>query len=143
MKAYLYKNGALEILSEDSLLNFFESELKELFEDATPPPIGSATFTWITHDGRFLTLDEMDTKHIFYALRMIYNHTVPPVFRVLGEGETMRRWDDVAGWNAGYKANAVAHLTAELERRDDLDKNLRYQFEDMKANTEVVLALGL
>ena len=31
-------------------------------------------FRWRTMEGDVLTLDEMDTKHLFNSLKMIYNH---------------------------------------------------------------------
>ena len=31
-------------------------------------------FKWHTQDGRILSLDEMDTKHIFNSMKMYYNH---------------------------------------------------------------------
>ena len=31
-------------------------------------------FKWHTQDGQILSLDEMDTKHIFNSMKMYYNH---------------------------------------------------------------------
>lgn len=100
-------------------------------------------FVWQSHDGTKYNLSEMATPHILYALRMIFNHTVPPAFRVLRPGETMKRYGDVAHWDVDYKRRAVDAFTAELERRDDLDGIFKDQYEDMRANATALSRLGI
>lgn len=100
-------------------------------------------FTWVTHKGQMYEVSEMATPHLFYSLRMLFNHVVPPVFRVLGAGETMKRYDDVKYWSPDYQHDALEALSHELESRDDLDDALRYQFEDIKQNAAALVALGL
>lgn len=100
-------------------------------------------FVWASHNGSRFHLSDMATKHVFYALRMIYNHTVAPVFRVLRPGETMKYYPDVPYWDADYRRRAVDAFVAELAERDDLDEDLARQYGDMQANTRVILALGL
>lgn len=112
----------------------------------TPPqfiPNAPDEFVWRSHDGKRYNISDMATKHLFYSLRMIYNHTVAPVFRVLRPGETMKYYPDVPYWDADYRRRAVDAFVAELAERDDLDEDLARQYGDMQANTRVILALGL
>lgn len=96
-------------------------------------------FVWVTHKGGRHRVSDMATPHLFYSLRMVFNHSVPPVFRI----GKLKRYDDVSDWSPTYRAEAIAALAKELETRDDLDTDLAAEFEDMKANTRVILALGL
>lgn len=100
-------------------------------------------FVYRSHNGKQYNVTDMATPHLFYSLRMIFNHTVPPAFRVLRPGEQMRRYLDVPFWTDEYRRNAVEAFVAELENRDDLDEDLAAQYADMQANTRVILALGL
>lgn len=100
-------------------------------------------FVWVSHNGSRRPISEMASPHIFYSLRMIFNHSVPPAFRVLRPGETMNRYSDVPHWTPAYRQAAVNAFTRELCSRDDLEPELQAQFDDMKANTQLILALGL
>lgn len=104
-------------------------------------------FMWITHSGEVLQPCDMATPHLFYSLRMIFNHSVPPVFRILGPGEEMRRYPDVPHWTAEYRREAIAQLSAELDSRLDIFEfdhpELAQQYADIKQNAAVILALGL
>lgn len=100
-------------------------------------------FVWVSHNGSRRRISEMASPHIFYSLRMIFNHSVPPAFRVLRPGETMNRYSDVPHWTPAYRQAAVNAFTRELCSRDDLEPELQAQFDDMKANTQLILALGL
>lgn len=100
-------------------------------------------FVWKSHSGKTYRVSKMASNHIFYALRMLFNHTVPPAFRVLGPGEVMKRYPDVPHWSPAYRQAAVSAFTNELNERGDLEGSLKYQFEDMQANTKAILVLGL
>jgi len=39
---------------------------------------------WRTHDGKTLMASTMQTRHMFYALRLLYNKTVPPEYQIGG-----------------------------------------------------------
>ena len=41
-------------------------------------------FVWVTQDGGRLTPAQMKTPHLFYTLRMIFNHTAPPCYQIPG-----------------------------------------------------------
>lgn len=94
-------------------------------------------FIWETNDGVCLSVKEMATPHLFFALRMIYNHSVPPAFRV---GEFRQR-PEVCEWPVEYRAQACSAFTEELEQRDDLEPVLKHQFDDLLANADFLQAV--
>ncbi len=100
-------------------------------------------FTWVSHRGRVHKPSKMVTPYLFYALRMIYNHSVPPVFRVACAGERIKRYRDVPHWTMEYRAEAMTELSAELATRDDLDAPLQEQVDDMAGNALLLKKLGL
>lgn len=112
-------------------------------KDVFIPEAPCGDFIWRTHTGQSRYVSDMASPHIFYALRMIFNHSVPPAFRVLRPGETMNRYPDVPHWTPEYRQAAINAFTRELCSRDDLEPELQAQFDDMKANTNLILALGL
>lgn len=73
-------------------------------------------FKWRTHDGQKLSPSEMETRHLVYTLRMIFNHIAPEEFRVPGG----KRWSGVAEMPSDYLRNAVNHMAAEAVKRNDL-----------------------
>lgn len=124
------------------------TEPHSLARARVPQPWGTKwadRFLWVTHKGKEIVLPrEMATPHLFYALRMIYNHSVPPCFRV---GE-FKRYIDVPNWDPRYRAQAIRAFVAELTKRDDIicerhEEDLAHQLDDMIANTKVILRLGL
>jgi hypothetical protein len=119
--------------------------VREMVVDADRyiPESPCGDFIWRTHTGQSRYVSDMASPHIFYALRMIFNHSVPPAFRVLRPGETMNRYPDVPNWTPEYRQAAISAFTRELCSRDDLEPELQAQFDDMKANTQLILALGL
>jgi hypothetical protein len=102
-------------------------------------------FKWITSDGDALSPKDMATPHLFYALRMIWNNTVPPVFRI----GMFRRRSAVGTWPIDYVVQAVDELRKELNTRDDLDTDvsdtpgdtIREQLDDLGFNSVVFQAL--
>lgn len=141
---------------EDSLFDAADQvlsdvDIAELAQDAVAPRYGSlenafntdGDFLWVTHKGDVYLLADMATPHLFYSLRMLYNHSVPPVFRVVGPGESMKRYNDVPDWDAEYRTTALRELASELNSRDDLDDKLQQQYDDIIANSRVIVALGI
>lgn len=96
-------------------------------------------FLWVTHKGKVMELLDMATPHLFYTVRMLFNHSVPPVFRV---GE-FKRYPDVPNWPIRYRRAAVASMRKELSKRDDIEDYMRDEMCDMVANSDVIRALGL
>lgn len=59
---------------------------------------------------------EMRTAHLFYSVRMIFNHTAPPAFRIPG----CKRYDGPDRWPAGLRRDSMAALLSELITRSDI-----------------------
>jgi hypothetical protein len=65
-------------------------------------------FTWVSHRGEAVALRDMNTLHMFYALRMIFNHTSP--IRV---GKFIA-YADVPTWSLSYRRAAMRAFVDEL-----------------------------
>lgn len=73
-------------------------------------------FVWTCHDGRQMAPAEMQTSHLFYTVRMIFNHLAPPAFRIPG----CKRWAGIDTMNREYLALALKSMALELQRRHEL-----------------------
>lgn len=91
-------------------------------------------FIWITRKGEVQYVDEMATPHIFYALRMLFNHAVPPAFRI---GD-FKRYPELEEWSNDYKLDAQKAFLTELKLRDDLESELQYELDDMFLNADAL-----
>ncbi len=101
-------------------------------------PLG---FTWYTHSGEALPPEDMATPHLFYALRMVWNHSVPTMLKV-GDGPA---YPDVPRWSADYRRDAINALSYELAQRDgdELAVDQRMELFEMIQKTVSILLLGL
>lgn len=90
-------------------------------------------YLWISKDGTPHYVRDMETYHLFYAARMIYNHSVPPAFRVLRPGEAFKRYDDVFTQEIEAKRSAYRILVDELNNRM-LDPEIQYALDDIAEN---------
>lgn len=76
-------------------------------------------FHWQTSEGDILTPDEMKTSHIFFCVRMIYNHTVPPEFQT----SPHKRWIMPPHFNLTERCRAIQVFLEQLalpHRRSEL-----------------------
>lgn len=96
-------------------------------------------FLWITFDGEVLSADEMATPHLLNALRMLWNHNVPPAFRV----GKFTRHNEVYGWSREYRQDAISAFLAELNERDDLEQSDRDELADICDNAELLARILL
>ena len=74
------------------------------------------------------TPKEMETSHLFYTLRMIWNHVMPPTKKV---GGTTRRYEFGPFYTTEYMKEAVRRIGHELSRRNDLEPWMREQLDAM------------
>lgn len=84
-------------------------------------------FIWTQQDGTPIAVSEMKTTHLFYALRMIWNHTVPPPFQLPGG-----RYNGPQNWSVKKRREAVRAFLVELSHRDDLPVSLDIQLGIMR-----------
>ena len=74
-------------------------------------------FMWQDRDGDMHDPANMRTSHIFFCLRMIWNHTAPVEYRI----EPYQRYAlNPKRFTREYTAMAIRCLMTELSKRDDL-----------------------
>jgi hypothetical protein len=96
-------------------------------------------FIWVTDKGELLFLAEMATPHLFFALRMLFNHTVQPAFRV----GAFKRHNNVFTWPLDYREQAMRKIYGELQRRTDLEEQYQDELNDMRVNARTIIELGI
>ncbi len=92
-------------------------------------------FIWETEKGVLIKPKKMATEHLFYALRMLFNHSMPPLARV---GDVIRK-QYVFEWPVDYKIQAGNAMKDELSKRKDVEPWMTAEMQDMKENAEFVL----
>ncbi len=70
---------------------------------------------WRTQDNELIPYSQMRTSHLFFALRMIWNHTAPVKWQVQGG-----RYYGPERWSLAVRQRKVKALVAELNRRKPL-----------------------
>lgn len=73
-------------------------------------------FRWRDRSGRFWSITEMRTGHLFYTFRMVWNNVMPPAARV---GRNIHYYRFTAPYTPEYLKEACSHIYAELLRRWD------------------------
>lgn len=86
-------------------------------------------FLWRTMEGEVLTLAEMETKHIFNSMKMVFNHLAEefgadPVWFV----HTYRDYQHRANHDPDALAYQVLTFIAEIEARGDLPEKYRVPY---------------
>lgn len=90
----------------------------------------SATWTWRERSGAHVRPTDMDSKHLFYTLRMIWNHSMPSCMEV---GRNVRRYVFGPFYTAEYMRAAVMHIGAELFSRDDVAPWMLTELDQIRA----------
>lgn len=85
-------------------------------------------FQWIDKDGGKHFISEMETRHLFFTVRMIWNHTMPMAARLL----PYKQYRFSAIYGPKYLADAVKHMIPELSERTDLQDLWAADIERMK-----------
>lgn len=73
-------------------------------------------FKWKTKNNQFLLPRKMETRHLFYTLRMIWNHTMPEQARL----NPYRHYRFGDFYSIEYIQKAIINIGRELLGRDDL-----------------------
>lgn len=84
-------------------------------------------FQWKDKKHVFHKVGEMHTSHIFYALRMIWNHTMPYDEKII----PYRKHNFSSFYTKKYMIEAIKSLAVELYGRNDLPADLAIQFQIM------------
>ena len=72
-------------------------------------------FIWIDQMGIPHTMESMTTHHLFYSIRMIWNHIVPLELQV----KPFKQYNLSSRFTEKFCKRAVNALLAELKTRDD------------------------
>lgn len=96
------------------------------FWDDEDPSSHEPQGEWVTQDGEVWMFSEMSTSHLFYSVRMIYNHTAPPAYQIPG----CRRYE--MDWPADIRRKAISDLMAELSTREDIKPWMIEQIRQMR-----------
>ena len=73
-------------------------------------------FMWKDSKEIFYRPEDMKTKHIFFTLRMIWNHAVPKDMQIL----PYKKYSFGSFYTKEYIKRAIKDLLSELSKRDDL-----------------------
>ncbi len=79
--------------------------------------------TWKTQTGQVLNICDMATSHIFYCVRMLWNHHLPTSDRL----EPYVKYN--LAWSKEYVIEKLFYLLTELQKRPKEDLNLKQQAE--------------
>lgn len=87
-------------------------------------------FRWETQHGVKIQPKDMTTTHLFYSLRMIWNHTAPGHLQL----RPFRRYTFSERFTAEYCKRAVRALIQELATRSDLPASALADLEFMRTS---------
>lgn len=74
-------------------------------------------FQWRDSHGRFHSPIEMETRHLFFTLKMIWNHSAPEHMKL----KPYKKYSFGPGYTAEYMLKAIKALSAELKTRDNIE----------------------
>lgn len=97
-----------------------------------PKPHGTlprVPFMWKDRRNNFYLPSEMKTRHVFFTLRMIWNHSAPPHMRFM----PYQRYDFSPFYTSDYMSTAVKVLSAELKTREDLTDEMKITLSKMSS----------
>lgn len=101
----------------------------------TPPAFRSAAIVpgwlWRTHNEGDIAPSQMRTTHLFFTLRMIWNHSMPTNMRV---GRNIKLYSFGSRHDARYMQSAIVNIGAELFSRSDLPAWMRRELDEMAAH---------
>lgn len=81
---------------------------------------------WRDRDGNMHDPSSMETRHLFYTLRMIWNHSMP-----LEVGHNVRRYRFGPHYSPGYMAQGIRFIGSELMTRTDLTPTMISELRQM------------
>lgn len=87
--------------------------------DTTPTEI----FKWRDSHGKYRRVDQMVTRHLFFTLRMIWNHPMPEEAR----SPFYNHYRFPAIYTAEYMKDAIRFICRELFTRTDLEPDWKFE----------------
>lgn len=92
-----------------------------------PASAVDAGFMWRDRDGGMHTPASMETRHLFYTLRMIWNNRMPEQCRF----RNARMYQFGSHYSDAYLKSALRPLATELSRRGDMTPEWSEQLRTM------------
>lgn len=92
------------------------------------------TFRWKTQNDEFLYPSDMETRHLFFTVRMIWNHSAPPALKLL----PYREYSFGPHYTPEYMVKAVRNILYELMRRSDIKEEWKSQINFMFSQFEEI-----
>jgi len=83
------------------------------------------SFKWRDRHGEYHDIQSMETRHLFYTLRMIWNHTMPLKF------VPFRQYSFAPFYTVEYMTDAVRNIVPELWNRKDMTNVQRTTIAEM------------
>jgi len=84
---------------------------------------------WRDREGGFWSPHDMETRHLFYTLRMIWNNFMPAHMQV-GRANL---YTFSAHYTRHYLGEAILHLGSELNRRKDMRADWKREYAQMRS----------
>lgn len=86
------------------------------------------TYRWRTSGGVFIAPKNMETRHLFHTLRMIWNNSMPKHMHV---GRNIKYYSFGGFYTEEYMMRSVYHIFHELTKRNDLTEEQIRELELM------------
>lgn len=86
---------------------------------------------WRSRDGTMHDPTQMETRHLFHTLRMIWNNWMPRHMHV-GKRIQYYRFQPKF-YPDSYMAEAIIHCWNELQQRDDLTRQWQHEIDEMRS----------
>jgi len=90
-------------------------------------------FQWRDRRGEFHDVSQMASRHLFYTLKMIWNHSAPEEFKI----EPYKRYYFSPFYTQEYIEQAVRAMISELTRR----KNIELYLYDLNFMVDAIKTL--
>jgi len=112
-----YVNQWCYIMVEEEMPSFWvpEEDLVFFKRQETVQEI-EREFEWRDQKGVFHKVEDMETRHLYYTLRMIWNHSVPEEMKL----KPYKRYQFDCFYTPQYIAIAVRKMMRELIKRTDI-----------------------
>lgn len=85
------------------------------------------SFKWKDKFNNFYFIDSMQTHHLWFTLRMIWNHTMPENAKIY----PYQRYDFSSFYTEEYFKQAIRFITIELSKRTDMKNKWKNELQRM------------
>lgn len=115
-------------MPKDSQLSTSTGKRKSPLSSRKGSHVLAERWTWRSSDGTIWYPWEMETRHLFFTIRMIWNNRMPSAARV----GVVRLYDFSEHYTEDYLAEAILHIGHELFQRTDLTPLWKSQLDQMR-----------